>query len=280
MPQNSFSSETTDNQKPVSESGLAKRTWWTEFLYELAGVYLFVVRFFKELFRPPYEFKEVLNQCYVIGYKTLPLIAFTAYVGGIVFTRQSRPSLESFGAVSWLPSLVGVGIIRSLGPLIAGLIGAGKIASNIGAELGSMKVTEQIDAMEVSGTNPFTYLVITRVLACSFMIPILVMFTDMIALLGGFTSVHVGEGTSFALYFSQAFSTIKMEDIFASTLKSVLFGFAIGIIGCYKGFTSKKGTVGVGKAANSAVVLSMFMVFVIDLFTLQIMTLVRNLIYS
>ncbi|MDX2246131.1 MAG: ABC transporter permease [Bacteroidia bacterium] len=254
--------------------------WWTEFLVELAGMYKFIVRFFRELFHPPYELKEVINQCYLIGYKTLPLIAFTAYIGGIVFTRQSRPSLESFGAVSWLPSLVGVGIIRSLGPLIAGLIGAGKIASNIGAELGSMKVTEQIDAMEVSGTNPFTFLVITRVLACSLMIPILVMFCDMIALMGGFTSVYVGEGVSFPLYFSQAFSTIKMEDIFASSLKSVLFGFAIGIIGCYKGYNSQKGTVGVGKAANSAVVLSMFMVFVIDLFTLQIMTLVRNLLYS
>ena len=270
----------SDAPSARQKSQLKKPNIWNEFLVELAGMYQFIVRFFKELFHPPYEMKEVLNQCYLIGYKTLPLIAFTAYIGGIVFTRQSRPSLESFGAVSWLPSLVGVGIIRSLGPLIAGLIGAGKIASNIGAELGSMKVTEQIDAMEVSGTNPFTFLVITRVLACSLMIPILVIFTDMIAMLGGFTSVYVGEGTSFSLYWQQAFSTIKMEDVFASTLKSVLFGFAIGIIGCYKGFHSKKGTVGVGKAANSAVVLSMFMVFVIDLFTLQIMTFIRNLLYS
>lgn len=268
------------NQKTMEKRRYRRPKWWTDLLVELAGLYQFIVRFFRELFQPPYEMKEVLNQCYIIGYKTLPLIAFTAYVGGIVFTRQSRPSLESFGAVSWLPSLVGVGIIRSLGPLIAGLIGAGKIASNIGAELGSMKVTEQIDAMEVSGTNPFTFLVITRVLACSLMIPILVMFCDMIALMGGFTSVYVGEGVSFSLYFTQAFSTIKMEDIFASSLKSVLFGFAIGIIGCYKGFHSQKGTVGVGKAANSAVVLSMFMVFVIDLFTLQIMTFIRNLLYS
>ncbi|MCB0836772.1 MAG: ABC transporter permease [Bacteroidetes bacterium] len=266
-----------DTSKPRKARG---PKWWIDFLVDLAGIYLFVVRFFKDLFRPPYEFKEVLNQCYIIGYKTLPLIAFTAYIGGIVFTRQSRPSLESFGAVSWLPSLVGVGIIRSLGPLIAGLIGAGKIASNIGAELGSMKVTEQIDAMEVSGTNPFTFLVITRVLACSLMLPILVIFTDILALLGGFTNVYFGEGVSFSLYFSQAFSTIEMEDIFASTLKSVLFGFSIGIIGCYKGFTSKKGTVGVGKAANSSVVMSMFMVFVIDLFTLQIMTFIRNILYS
>lgn len=274
------------NQDPVSsrpqpaKSASKGPKWWELFLTDLAGIYKFIVRFFKDLFRPPYEMKEVINQCYIIGYKTLPLIAFTAFVGGIVFTRQSRPSLESFGAVSWLPSLVGVGIIRSLGPLIAGLIGAGKIASNIGAELGSMKVTEQIDAMEVSGTSPFTFLVITRVLACSLMLPLLVIFTDILALLGGFTSVYVSESTSFPLFWAEAFSTIKMEDIFASTLKSFLFGFAIGIVGCYKGFTSKKGTVGVGKAANSAVVISMFMIFVIDLFTLQIMTLVRTLIYN
>ena len=280
MENTSLSQTNPPPEKKPKSNGLKGPAWWNDLLIDLAGIYLFIVRFFRDLFRPPYEFKEVLNQCYIIGYKTLPLIAFTAYIGGIVFTRQSRPSLESFGAVSWLPSLVGVGIIRSLGPLIAGLIGAGKIASNIGAELGSMKVTEQIDAMEVSGTNPFTFLVITRVLACSLMVPLLVVFTDILALMGGFTSVYFGEGTSLPLYFAQAFSTIRMEDIFASTLKSVLFGFSIGIIGCYKGFSSQKGTVGVGKAANSSVVLSMFMVFVIDLFTLQIMTFVRNLLYS
>ncbi|MEM6800670.1 MAG: ABC transporter permease [Bacteroidota bacterium] len=273
-----------DHLESQDVSSASKKSWLPEgvqeLFIELAGAFKFIARFFKDVFRPPYEMKEVLNQCYIIGYKTLPLIIFTGYIGGIVFTRQSRPSLESFGAVSWLPSLVGVGIIRSLGPLIAGLIGAGKIASNIGAELGSMKVTEQIDAMEVSGTNPFTYLVITRVLACMLMIPLLVIFTDTMAMLGGFTSIYFKEGISFTLYWAEAFSVLKMEDIFASTLKSLLFGFAIGIIGCYKGFTSKKGTVGVGKAANSAVVLSMFMIFVIDLMTLQIMTFVRNLIYS
>ncbi|MEM7655636.1 MAG: ABC transporter permease [Bacteroidota bacterium] len=266
---------TSPPQKPTFQEQ-KKDSQFKLFFEEMAGLYQFTVRFFKELFRPPYEWNEVLRQCYIIGYKTMPLIVFTGYLGGIVFTRQSRPSLESFGAESWLPSLVAVGVIRSLGPLIAGLIGAGKIASNIGAELGSMKVTEQIDAMEVSGTNPYTYLAVTRILACSLMIPVLVLFTDAVALMGGFTSVYFVENTSFPLFMSQAFSTIELEDLFASTLKSFLFGFSIGLISCYKGFTSKKGTVGVGRAANQAVVLAMFMIFVIDLMTLQIMTVVRS----
>jgi phospholipid/cholesterol/gamma-HCH transport system permease protein len=272
-------SDTSQNQGQPGQGlkSAPKESKVRDFLAEMAGIYLFAVRFFKELVRPPYEWNEVLRQCYIIGYKTMPLIIFTGYLGGIVFTRQSRPSLLSFGAESWLPSLVAVGVIRSLGPLIAGLIGAGKIASNIGAELGSMKVTEQIDAMEVSGTNPFTYLAVSRILACSLMIPLLVLFTDAVALMGGFTSVYFVENTSFPLFWAQAFSTIELEDLFASTLKSVLFGFSIGLISCYKGFTSKKGTTGVGKAANSAVVLAMFMIFVIDLLTLQIMTVVRSL---
>ena len=272
-------SDTSQNQDQPGQGlkSAPKESQMRSFFAEMAGIYLFAVRFFKELVRPPYEWNEVLRQCYIIGYKTMPLIVFTGYLGGIVFTRQSRPSLLSFGAESWLPSLVAVGVIRSLGPLIAGLIGAGKIASNIGAELGSMKVTEQIDAMEVSGTNPFTYLAVSRILACSLMIPLLVLFTDAVALMGGFTSVYFVENTSFPLFWSQAFSTIELEDLFASTLKSVLFGFSIGLISCYKGFTSKKGTTGVGKAANSAVVLAMFMIFVIDLLTLQIMTVVRSL---
>ena len=121
------------------------------------GIYLvgcFISRFFKELFMPPYEWKEIIRQCYEVGCKTLPLISLTGFITGIVFTKQSRPSLSEFGATSWLPSLVSIAIIRALAPLVTSLIMAGKVGSSIGAELGSMKVSEQIDAMEITATNP------------------------------------------------------------------------------------------------------------------------------
>ena|SRR5256885_1951518 len=146
-----------------------------QFFASIYELFRFIVLFFKEVFNPPYEFQEVIKQCYQVGYKSLPLITLTGFITGIVFTDHSRPALADFGAASWLPSTSGIAIIKALAPLITSLICAGKVGSQIGAELGSMKVTEQIDAMEVSAINPFKYLVVTRVLATTFMVPILVM---------------------------------------------------------------------------------------------------------
>jgi phospholipid/cholesterol/gamma-HCH transport system permease protein len=246
--------------------------WLVDLALELEGMFGMIWRFFREVFVPPYEFREVLRQCYLIGYKTLLLITFIAYIAGIVFTKQSRPSLVSFGAESWLPALVSIAFVRSLGPLITSLVSAGKIGSNIAAELGSMRVSEQIDAMEVSGTNPFKFLVVSRILATTFMIPTLVIYSDFMGLMGSFTSVNGFSGTSFSLFFDQVFEAIVMEDVFYSIGKSIFFGFAIGVISCYKGYTAKNGTVGVGKGANSAVVISMLLVFILDLVALQIQT--------
>ncbi|MBB5638217.1 phospholipid/cholesterol/gamma-HCH transport system permease protein [Pedobacter cryoconitis] len=237
--------------------------------------YQFVLRFFKEVFVPPYEFKEIIHQCYEVGYKSLPLISLTGFITGVVFTNQSRPSLANFGATSWLPSLISIAIIRALAPLVTALIAAGKVGSNMGAELGSMKVTEQIDAMEVSATNPFKYLVVSRILATTFMIPILVMYTACVALLGAFLSVHSNEQTSFSMFFSQVFDTISFLDIFSTTFKSTVFGFTIGVVGCYHGYNSSKGTEGVGRAANSAVVAAMFLIFVEEIIIVQIVNAFR-----
>src|ERR1700739_3063175 len=135
------------------------------FFEEVAQLTLFTLRFFKEVVKPPYEFKEVVKQSYLIGYKSLALVAITGLIMGLVLTIQSRPTLAEFGAESWLPAMVAVSIVREIGPVITALIFAGKVGSGIGAELASMKVTEQIDAMEVSGMNPFKYLVVTRVVA-------------------------------------------------------------------------------------------------------------------
>ena len=164
-----------------------------------------------------------------------------------------------------------------MGPLVTALIAAGKVGSSIGAEIGSMKVTEQIDAMEVSATNPFKFLVVSRVLATTFMIPLLVMYTDFVALMGSFLSVNANEMVSMSTFFVQVFESITFLDIFSSVLKSILFGFTIGIVGCYKGYNSSKGTEGVGQAANSAVVISMFLIFIEELLALQIVNAIRAL---
>lgn len=245
------------------------------FVIRVAEIYHFVARVVKEFFLPPYEWREILRQCYQTGNKSLFLIAFTAFIAGVVFTRQSRPSLASFGAESWLPSLVSQAVVRSLGPLITGLICAGKLGSNIGAELGSMRVSEQIDAMEVSGTRPFSYLVVSRVTATTLMLPLLVIFADIVALVGSFITTNFINKTSFQLYFYEVSVNVTYLDVFSSLIKSAFFGFAIGVVGCYAGYHSGKGTTGVGKAANTAVVISMILIFVIDLISLQFINLFR-----
>lgn len=245
------------------------------FLLRTADIYRFIVRVLKEFFRPPYEWREILRQCFEVGNKSLFLISFTAFIAGVVFTKQSRPSLASFGAESWLPSLVSQAVVRSLGPLITGLICAGKLGSNIGAELGSMQVSEQIDAMEVSGTRPFSYLVVSRITATTLMLPILVVFADIIALFGSFLTVNFFNRSSMQLYFNEVATSITYLDIFSSLIKSAFFGFAIGLVGSYAGYHSGSGTTGVGKAANAAVVISMILIFVIDLVSLQVINIFR-----
>ncbi len=239
------------------------------FFLSVHSIYLFIKRFFKELFLPPYEWQEFVRQCYEIGYRSLALISVTGLVTGIVFTKQSRPSLAEFGAQSWLPSLVAIAILRALAPLVTALISAGKVGSNIGAELGSMRVTEQIDAMEVSGTNPFKFLVVTRILATSTMLPVLMFYFAFLSLLGGYLNVHQNELTSFTAFFKSAFERITFLDFFASLIKSTVFGFTIGIVGCYNGYNASQGTQGVGKAANSSVVAAMFIIFIEEITIVQ-----------
>src|SRR4029078_1018418 len=173
------------------------------FLTGAGDVTIFTGRFFKEVITPPYEIKEFLIQCYTIGYKSMPLVAITGFIMGLVLTIQSRPTLAEFGAESWLPGMVALSLIREIAPVITALICAGKISSGIGAELGSMKVTEQIDAMEVSAINPYKYLVVTRVLATTLMVPLLVVFADGIGILGGYVGVNIHSDVTMYRYFSQ-----------------------------------------------------------------------------
>jgi phospholipid/cholesterol/gamma-HCH transport system permease protein len=239
------------------------------------NAFKFMGRIFREGFKSPLHTREIINQCYEIGIKALPLITLTGFITGMVFTKQSRPSLETFGATSWLPSLMSIAIVRALGSLVTALICSGKVGSSIGAELGSMRVSEQIDAMEVSAINPFKYLVTTRVIATTITIPVLALYCSFVALIGSYVNINGHESTSFISFFKNGFDTITFLDVFTSLVKSIFFGFTIGVVGCYKGYNASKGTQGVGKAANEAVVLSMFLVFIEEVVIVQVSNWIR-----
>lgn len=240
---------------------------------EVALITTFALRYFKEVLKPPYESREFFKQCYLTGYKSLALVGITGFIMGLVLTIQARPTMAEFGAQAWIPGMVAVSIVREIGPVITALIFAGKVGSGIGAELGSMKVTEQIDSMEVSGSNPFRYLIVTRILSTTLMVPVLVVFSDVIALCGSYVGVNISDKVSFTLFFSKVFQSLDFIDVLPAFIKCFFFGFIIGLIGCYKGYHSSKGTEGVGQAANSAVVIASLLVFVIDMIAVQITTL-------
>jgi len=258
-------------REKIEEDFLA--TTFGKFFIEVTSLTTFTFRFFKEVWKPPYEFNELVKQSFLVGYKSLPLVAITGFIIGLVLTIQSRPTLAKFGAVSLLPAMVAVSLIREIGPVITSLIFAGKVGSGIGAELASMKVTEQIDAMQVSGTNPFKYLVVTRVLASTLMLPLLVIFADVVGLLGAFVGVNLKGFVSPYFFFIQVSQSLEFYDVFPAIIKTFFFGFAIGVIGCYKGYFSNSGTEGVGKAANSAVVFASLLVFLIDMIAVQLTSL-------
>ena len=243
---------------------------WKKWLEGSGDQVIFLKGFFRNMFRGGFEWSEFVRQCYEIGYRSLTLVGTTAFIMGLVLALQLRPTLVSFGAESMLPRTLAISIIREIGPVITAIICAGKIASGIGAELGSMKVTEQIDAMDVSGANPMQYLVVTRILATTFMVPLLTLMGDILGLIGGYLAINITSKVSVMLYFNKCRGSIGFSDLLPAFIKTIFFGFVIGFIGCYKGYNSNKGTESVGLSANSAVVAASLWIFVIDAIVVQI----------
>lgn len=245
-----------------------------DFFNELGNLTSFSLVVIRKALKKSSEFREFLHQCYLVGYKSLPLVGITAFILGLVLTLQMRPAMADLGAESWLPGMVMVAIIREIGPVITSLIFAGRVASGYGAELSSMRVTEQIDSMEVSGIDPLKYLVVTRVFASTLMVPVLVIYSDAVAFIGSFLGVNIQSSVSFPLFLRDSFDAVHFYDFIPATIKTFFFGFAIGVISCYKGYHTNKGTAGVGIAANTSVVASSLAVFIIDLFVVQITELI------
>ncbi len=241
-----------------------------EFFLELGKFSMFIKDTFRNFFRRPFENLELMKQCYNVGYKSITLIGLTALIMGVVLTLQTRPVLADFGAEAVLPGMISLSIIREIGPVITALLAAGKISSGFGAEIASMRITEQIDAMEVSGTNPIKFIVVSRVLATTFMLPVLTIFADFIGIYGSYIAINFSGNISRTLFTDQAINVLSFEDIVPAFIKTFIFGFFIGIIGCYKGYYANKGTESVGVAANTAVVVASISIFIIDLFAVQI----------
>lgn len=243
-------------------------------LEDIGGLVNFTKQMVKYFFKKPFEFKEFIKQSVYFGWGTLPLVSITALIMGLVLTIQTRPVLADLGAEAWLPSMVFISVVREIGPVITALIFAGKVGSRIGAELSSMRVTEQIDAMEVSGTYPMKFLVVTRVAATTIMLPLLVIYADLIALAGSYIGVSMQKSQSLILFFNEAFDGVYFYDIIPALIKTVFFGFCIGVVSCYRGYYTSNGAEGVGKATNSAVVISSVVVFIVDLIAVQITELI------
>ncbi|WP_396191784.1 MlaE family ABC transporter permease [Flavobacterium sp.] len=263
-----------DKTIKVSEKSIEKTSKISTFLVDTANVFLFLTRVFKNTFSRGFEFKEFLKHCFQIGNKSFALISITGTIIGLVLTIQSRPILIKFGALNMLPNMVAISLIREMGPVITALICAGKIGSSMGAELGSMRVTEQIDALEVSSANPIKYLIVPRVLAATFMIPLLSIFAIAMGILGGWIGANIKGDLNFVLYISQAFGKVEFMDLIPAVTKTFFFGAVIGLVGCYKGYNAGRGTESVGIAANTAVVTASFLVILVDLIAVQITDLI------
>jgi len=228
------------------------------------GLGEFCVKVLKAAVRPPYEFKELFRQMDEVGAKSLPLVALAGSAIGVVLSLHMRDSMAQFGAKSMLPELIILSLIKESGPIITALVVSGRVGAGIGAELGSMKVTEQIDAIEASAVNPYNFLVATRVLACVLMLPLLTIIADFCGIITGWVANALVEPMTLNLFLGLGLKEASFSDLLPSTLKTVAFGFIIGVIGCFQGMSAKGGTAGVGRAATSAVVLASLFVILAD----------------
>lgn len=240
------------------------------FFERIGALSTFAMEFFKRFWRPPYEGRELFNQMDEAGTKSLVLILVTGLSIGIVLAMQSRGTLARFGAEAVLPNMLALSVFKEIGPVITSLVLAGRLGAGIAAEIGSMRVTEQIDALEVAALKPFHYLVITRVLACVFMFPILTICADIVAMIGGYIESVLASNMDYRVFIDIAFSSIRFSDLIVDTMKTSIFGFIVGIVSCYLGYTVRGGTREVGQAAMQAVVLSSLLILLADVVVVRL----------
>jgi len=240
-------------------------------VFELAGkVSLFGLRAAIDSFRRPFEGGQIVRQLGEIGSKSLPLVIASGFALGAVMTLHTRSTLVMFGAAAIIPAVQALAFFLEIGPLVTGLLVAGRVGSGIGAVLADMRATEQIDGIESLSIDSFKFLVVPRIIACTLALPILTLFMDFSGLAGGFLSEFAASRLSLQLYISQAFSTFQWANFWPPTLKTCVFGFVIGTISSFFGYTTNEGAQGVGKAATSSVVVSSLMIILLDVFLIKL----------
>lgn len=240
------------------------------FFLNISGLTIFNLEFFKQMFSLPIEIEEIKKHMTELGVKTFSIVSIMGIILGFVLALQSYPVLERFGATDFLPATVSLTIVRELAPILTALIFAGRVSSGIGAEISSMRVTEQIDAMEVSAINPFKFLVVSRVVATTLILPILTMYVIVISLLGAFVAVILTDNMSFIYYQNSVIASIAYGDLIPALFKTFIFGYIVGIVGSYKGYTADGGTEGVGRASTTAVVMSSLLILIVDMIMVKL----------
>jgi phospholipid/cholesterol/gamma-HCH transport system permease protein len=241
----------------------------TSFLEWFGDLGLFAWQVMRAAVRRPFEGRELLRQFDELGSKSLPVVALAGAAIGFVLSLESRSSLVRFGAKSMLPAALVYSIIHETGPIVTGLVVCGRVGAGIGAELGSMKVTEQIDAIEASGVNPYKFLAFTRIVACILVLPLLTLAADFFGVLFGWIAETLVEPVSFLRFVNQGFVGAGFNDLLAPTFRTAFFGLIIGTIGCFQGMRTQGGTAGVGLSATSSVVLSSLFVILADVFLVK-----------
>jgi phospholipid/cholesterol/gamma-HCH transport system permease protein len=231
---------------------------------------IFCARLFRATVTAPYEGRELLRQMDEIGAKSLPLVVLSGAAVGAVLSLQTRDTLMFFGAKSELPSLIILSVIRESGPIITALVVSGRVGAGIGAELGAMKVTDQIDAIDASAVNPYKLLATTRILACMLMLPLLTIVADFCAIVTGWLTNRLVEPMSFRYYVINGFEWVAFDDLLPAMFKAMVFGLLIGLVGCFQGMRTTGGTEGVGRSATSAVVISSLFVILADVILVKL----------
>jgi phospholipid/cholesterol/gamma-HCH transport system permease protein len=248
---------------PPTDFGSAAIEWFGE----LGG---FCVRVAKAMFTLPFEWSEFVHQLDAAGSKSLPLVALAGSATGVVLSLQSRATLVRFGAKGVLPTMLVFSVIKEMGPIITGLVASGRIGAGIGAELGSMKVTEQIDAMEASAVNPYRYLAGTRILACIVVLPLLTIADDACAILMGWVANTLTEPISLQYFINTGLNGVTFSDFLPPTLKTMVFGLIMGTVSSFQGMRTRGGTEGVGRSATSSVVLSSLFIILADVILVRL----------
>ena len=236
------------------------------FLYFVGGLITLAFQSFYWTFRPPFKRDQIFEQAKKTGYDSLPLVSLIGLFIGVIMALQTAVLMQRLGSEMYIASIVALSLVRELGPVITALVVAGRVGAAITAEIGSMQVTEQIDALETLATNPIKYLVVPRLLALSLMLPLLTLYADIIGIIGGWFICVFKLGITSSLYLNITFDALLFKDVFTGLFKTVVFGMIIAFVSCYEGFNVEGGAEGVGRATTLAVVNMFILIITADCF--------------